>query len=35
MFIVGCVFSFILGGLVGIALTCILSINRDNGNEER
>lgn len=34
MFIVGCVFSFIFGGLVGIMLTCVMSINRDNENEE-
>lgn len=35
MFIVGCVFSFILGGLVGIMLTCIMSINKSNENDER
>lgn len=34
MFIVGCVFSFILGGLVGIMLTCIMSINKNDENEK-
>lgn len=34
MFIIGCVFSFILGGLVGIMLTCIMSINKNDENEK-